>query len=75
MLMRECRVLGMDTENPPVSDFVDMDAAEDWAYDGINFVRANGIMKGTSISRPNFNPNGIYTRQDSILTFNRIKLG
>jgi hypothetical protein len=72
MLMRICRVIGMDTNNPPVSDFTDMSEASAWAYDGINLVRANGIMNGTSATMMTFSPRGLYTRQESIVSFNRI---
>jgi len=73
MLMRVCKVIGMDTSNPPVSDFTDLDAADGWARDGINFVRANGIMSGTSSTTPTFSPKETYTRQESIVTFDRIR--
>ena len=72
MLMRLCRLIGMDVGAPPASDFVDMGAADSWAHDGINFVRANGIMGGTSTTTPTFSPKGTYTRQESIVTFDRI---
>ena len=72
MLMRVCRAIGMDTDDPPASDFTDLGAAETWALDGINFVRARGIMNGKSVSKPFFDPRGTYTRQESIATFDRI---
>jgi len=72
MLMRVCKVIGKDADEPPVSDFVDLKTAADWAYDGINYVYANGIMRGTSTAAPTFNPKGTYTRQESIVTFDRI---
>ena len=73
MLMRVCRVLGMDVENPPPSDFADITEADGWAHGGINFVRANGIMGGTNTAMPVFSPKATYTRQESIATFDRIK--
>ena len=73
MLMRVCNLLGMDTVAPPDSDFVDLDTADSWARDGINFVRANGIMGGTSSATPTFSPKDTYTRQESIVTFDRIR--
>ena len=72
MLMRVCWVIGMDSDGLPPADFVDLDAAESWARNGISFVRAKGIMGGTSASIPTFNPRGTYTRQESIVTFSRI---
>ena len=72
MLMRVCKVIGIDISDPPASDFTDINSAGIWARDGINFVYAHGIMQGTSTSSPRFNPRGTYTRQESIATFNRI---
>ena len=72
MLMRVCRVLNMDTNDIPVSDFVDMNTADSWAHEGINFVRAIGIMDGTSATKPTFSPRGMFTRQESIIILNRI---
>ena len=76
MLMNTCSAIGADVTGTPTSDFVDLGTASVWAVDGINFVRANGIMGGTSTdpSRPTFSPKGTYTRQESIVTFDRIKL-
>jgi len=75
MIMRTCKAAGMDVSEPPISDFLDLDKADDWAQAGINFVRANGIMGGISVDpdRPEFGPKKIYTRQESIITFNNIK--
>lgn len=75
MIMNTCKVIGMDTANPPTSDFVDLNVADTWARAGINFVRANGIMGGTSTDplKPMFSPKLTYTRQESIVTFNNIK--
>ena len=70
MIMNTCRAIGADVSNPPASDFVDMNSAAGWAVDGINFVRANGIMQGTGDD--NFSPKANYTREQSIITFNNI---
>jgi WD40 repeat protein len=72
MLMNTCRAVGMDVDNPPTSDFSDLASASPWAVDGINFVRANGIMSGTSTAGSVFTPKTTYTRQESIVTFDRI---
>jgi hypothetical protein len=72
MIMNTCRAIGANVSNPPTSDFVDLDIAAPWARDGINFVRANGIMGGTSTTTPTFSPRGTFTRQESIVTFDRI---
>jgi hypothetical protein len=70
MIMNTAKAIGADVSNPPAADFSDMNAAAGWAHPGIDFVRANGIMSG---SGGNFNPAGMYTRQESIITFNNIK--
>lgn len=71
MIRKVCKILGMDINNSPNSNFADMKTAKDWAIDGINFCRANGIMKGTENN--NFSPKATYTREQSIMTFNNIK--
>lgn len=72
MIMNTCRAADIDVTNPRASDFGDMSAVSSWANNGINFVHANGIMSGTGNN--NFNPKGTYTRQESIVTFNNIKV-
>jgi len=71
MIRNVCRVIGMNTDNPPPSEFADMSSASNWAVDGINFVKAAGIMQGTGNN--NFSPAATYTREQSIITFNNIK--
>ncbi|MCL2004146.1 MAG: S-layer homology domain-containing protein [Oscillospiraceae bacterium] len=70
MIMNTCRAIGADVSNPPTADFADLSVTVGWAQPGINFVRANGIMSGDGT---NFNPTNVYTRQESIVTFNNIK--
>ncbi|MCL1806115.1 MAG: S-layer homology domain-containing protein [Oscillospiraceae bacterium] len=73
MLMNACRAVGADISNPPDSDFMDFTLAEDWAYNGIKFVRASKIMNGSvTLAGRFFNPHLTYTRQESIITFNNI---
>jgi len=73
MIMNTCYVIGADVSNPPLSDFSDLNTASSWARKGINFVRANGIMQGTSVNPPTFSPMTPYTREQSIVTFNNIR--
>jgi hypothetical protein len=70
MIMNTVRALGADVSNPPSSGFVDLSIASSWAIDGINYVRANGIMQGVGDNR--FDPLSLYTREQSIITFNNI---
>ncbi|MDR0324905.1 MAG: lipocalin family protein [Oscillospiraceae bacterium] len=75
MILNTCRAIGADVSAPPIADFSDMDAADSWARPGINFVRANGIMSGTSTANPpTFTPLRTYTRQESVVTFNNTNL-
>ena len=71
MIMNTCRVIGANADIPPASGFADMGSAANWAINGINFVRANGIMSGTDNNK--FSPKANYTREQSIITFNNIK--
>jgi len=70
MITNTCRAIGTYVDNPPPSGFVDLGSAASWAVNGINFVRANGIMQGTG--NDNFSPSAPYTREQSIITFNNI---
>jgi len=70
MIMNTCRAIGVDVSNPPAPGFADMGRAARWAVDGINFVRANGIMQGTGNNY--FSPGAPFTREQSIVTFNNI---
>jgi hypothetical protein len=72
MIMNTARAIGADVSNPPTSDFTDMNLAAGWAHNGINFVRANGIMSGVAANPPRFDPQATFTRQQSIVTFNNI---
>jgi len=72
MIMNTCRAVGVNISNPADSKFADLNTAASWAVNGINFVRANGIMSGTGNNL--FSPKTIYTREQSIFTFNNINL-
>ena len=74
MIMNTCRAIGADISNPAVSGFEDLEKANTWTRDGINFAFAHGIMRGTSLSPLTFSPTTPYDRQQSILTFNNINL-
>lgn len=72
MIMNTCMVIGIDVSNPPISGFVDMSSAAEWAVDSISFCYANKIMNGTNVSPLSFSPKETYTREQSIMTFNNI---
>jgi hypothetical protein len=73
MIMNTCRAIGVNVTNPPNAGFADAGAISGWAVNGVNFVRANGIMQGTGNN--NFSPQGMFTREQSIITFNNINHG
>ena len=73
MIRNTCKAAGMDISNVTTAGFEDIGSASTWAVDGINFVRNNGIMSGTSTTPLLFSPKGTYTREQSIITFNNIK--
>ena len=72
MIANLCRVANLGIQTVPTSDFTDLSTAGSWAHPGINFVRANGIMSGTSTTPPTFSPLGTYTREQAIVTFYNI---
>jgi len=73
MITNTCRAIGVDVDNPPTSDFADLNTADVWARSGINFARAKGIMSGVTSTPPLlFEPHTTFTRQESILLFNNI---
>ena len=71
MLYRVCLVYGAQAGSLPGSDWTDLWQVADWARDGVNFCGAYGLMKGVSGGTPVFSPSGVYTRQESILVFDR----
>jgi uncharacterized protein YkwD len=72
MVMNTCVAIGANVGNPPMAGFDDMNEAAGWAHLGINFVLTNGIMSG--MGNNTFAPQGLYTREQSIATFNNIRL-
>ena len=71
MLMNVCAVLGKETGASPPSGFSDMRDVSGWAADAVNYCYANGIMVGTGGNM--FSPMDAYTREQSILTFDRLQ--
>ena len=72
MIMNTCKVIGADISNSSASGFADLNTASNWAVSGINFVYANGIMSG--MGNNTFSPKSLYTREQSIITFDNIDL-
>ncbi|MCL2081158.1 MAG: hypothetical protein FWH16_03555 [Oscillospiraceae bacterium] len=73
LIRNVCRVAGMNVGNVIDQGYTDIGAASSWAVDGINFVRANGIMGSTNPSPLTFSPKTAYTREQSIITFSNIQ--
>jgi hypothetical protein len=67
MVRNTCKAADIDISNVAPAGFSDINTASSWAVDGINFVRNAGIMAGTLNN--NFSPKGLYSRQESIVTF------
>lgn len=72
MLRRVCLIYGAQAEGLPSPNWSDIWQVADWARDGVAFCGAYCLMRGTSDSRPVFSPEEVYTRQESILVFDRI---
>ena len=72
ILRNVCRVIGMDVENAPSSNFTDTDRIAIWAIDAVDFCYANGIMNGTGYNY--FNPKWSLSRQQSVVTFERVSV-
>lgn len=68
MLMRIGQAYGLEPTSDPVA-FSDV-AADSWAKAGIDYVSALGIMSG--IGGNKFDPNGLYTYEQTILTVLRL---
>ena len=73
MLTRVCRFIGAEEpDKAGLEPLADDGLIASWARDGVDYVRAQGIMSGVGGSR--FDPQGWYTREQSIITFNRVDL-
>ena len=72
MTWNTCKSVGRGIGSVPPAGFADIGDASGWAVDGMNFCFANGIMQGTSASPLMFSPKAAFTREQSILTFDRI---
>ena len=74
VIMRNlCQTLGMDVSDASDQGFADITSASAWAADSINFARAAGIMAGTGSAPPMFSPKELFTRQESMIVFDRIR--
>lgn len=70
MIMNACKAAWMDTEGVQDAGFADMGGVSPWAVDGVNFCAEYGIMNG--VGNNQFHPKGTYTRQESMVAFDRI---
>jgi hypothetical protein len=72
MLQRVCRVVGMNASAVTDQGYTDISSASSWAVEAINYCYANKIMTGTSTTPLTFSPKDTYSREQSIITFDRI---
>ena len=72
MIIRVCRVIGMDTTIPTASGFTDIDSVPSWALDGISFCYINAIMGDTQTPERLFSPKATFTREESIAAVLRV---
>ena len=72
LVTRAAGVLGMNTANPPRSDFVDRDSLASWSASQVDFVRSIDVMNG--VGGNTFSPMGFYTRQQSFVSIYRLLL-
>jgi peptidoglycan/xylan/chitin deacetylase (PgdA/CDA1 family) len=70
MLTKVFAVFGTEAEVLPDFGFTDIDTADGWARDAINFVGHRNVMSGKGEGR--FAPHDTFSRQESIAVFNQI---
>ncbi|MDR0324845.1 MAG: S-layer homology domain-containing protein [Oscillospiraceae bacterium] len=70
MLTKVLIILGDNTDNAPNFGFADIDTADSWARNAINYVGSYDIMTGKTGGR--FAPHDTFTRQESIIVFNKM---
>ena len=70
LLWRAAEKMGMNTNNPPVSGFVDRDKIPAWAVKEVDYVSSIGVMMGVGANT--FAPTYNYTRQQSYMTIYRL---
>ncbi|MDR1692388.1 MAG: S-layer homology domain-containing protein [Oscillospiraceae bacterium] len=70
MIMNLHRAMGIDVSDPPPSGFADADKISVWSKAGVDYCVSAGIMAGGSGNV--FNPDGAYTLQASLVTFDNM---
>ncbi|MDR0324660.1 MAG: cellulase family glycosylhydrolase [Oscillospiraceae bacterium] len=70
MLSKVLGILGEDAADAPEFGFADLDTADVWARNAINFVGNNDVMTGKLGGR--FAPHDTFQRQESIIVFNKM---
>lgn len=72
MIQNLCMAIGLEPDDMPDYEYSDIGKAASWSVDGINFCSAYGIMTGTGSAIHVFSPKGKYTREQSIVTMEKI---
>ena len=70
MLTKVFAILGQEVGAEKDFGFTDLDTADGWAQNAINFVGGNEIMSGKGGGR--FAPHDTFQRQESIIVFNKM---
>jgi len=76
MLALTCSALGLYDGTAPQTQYTDQAAIRSWARPYVNFVAMAGIMTHTSSveSVITFSPTAVYTVEQSIVTFERMRV-
>ena len=76
MLYRTAKVMGVLEPNSEKLEFTDSDKFAEWGKEGIFFVSASQSKQGMrvmgGVENGKFDPNGLYTKEQSVLTIYRI---
>ncbi len=76
MLYRTAKVMGVSEPNSEKLEFTDSDKFAQWGEEGIFFVSASLSKQGMrvmgGVENGKFDPNGFYTKEQSVLTIYRI---
>ncbi len=76
MLYRTAKVMGVTAPNSEKLEFTDGDKFQEWGKEGIFFVSASLSKQGMrvmgGVEDGKFDPNGFYTKEQSVLTIHRL---
>ena len=73
MLRKVMEALGKESSNAEPFGFEDILSAAEWARESIDYVGQTEIMSGVSTAGKIFDPASPFSRQESIVTFNKMR--